>query len=359
MGIGIDFGALPPEINSSRMYSGPGSGPLLAAAAAWDQLARELSTSATAYRSVVAGLTTDSWRGPTSAKMSSAADRYLGWLHTTAAQAAQTATQAKSAAAAYQSALAMTVPPPLIVANRSRLATLAATNFFGQNSPAIAAAEAEYQQMWAQDAAAMHSYSGSASAASALTPFTDAPNLAAQAPAAAATPTIAPAPAIDPTTLLSLVLDIPSLTSAAASTSSSTFSGIAIQTTNHALAVNAMRDAHQGIGPFIAGAIGPASPTGPVTAATPISAVTGRASLVGTLSVPQAWAATETTGTTAPTAGNATLARPAITAAAPSTALPPGIFGEAMLGTLAGRGASNAAAKLRQPSVIPRSPAAG
>jgi PPE-repeat protein len=29
----MDFGALPPEINSGRMYSGPGSAPLLAAAA--------------------------------------------------------------------------------------------------------------------------------------------------------------------------------------------------------------------------------------------------------------------------------------------------------------------------------------
>ncbi len=35
-GFGMDFGALPPEINSGRMYCGPGSGPMLAAAAAWD-----------------------------------------------------------------------------------------------------------------------------------------------------------------------------------------------------------------------------------------------------------------------------------------------------------------------------------
>ncbi|PBJ29320.1 PPE domain-containing protein, partial [Mycobacterium avium] len=27
----FDFGALPPEINSGRMYAGPGSGPLMAA----------------------------------------------------------------------------------------------------------------------------------------------------------------------------------------------------------------------------------------------------------------------------------------------------------------------------------------
>ena len=38
----MDFAFLPPEINSGRMYVGPGSGPLLAAAAAWDGIATEL-----------------------------------------------------------------------------------------------------------------------------------------------------------------------------------------------------------------------------------------------------------------------------------------------------------------------------
>jgi PPE-repeat protein len=42
----MDFGALPPEINSARMYSGPGSGPLMAAATAWDELAIELDSTA-------------------------------------------------------------------------------------------------------------------------------------------------------------------------------------------------------------------------------------------------------------------------------------------------------------------------
>ena len=53
----MDFGALPPEINSSRMYSGPGSGPMLAAAAAWDGIAADLSSTASSYSAVVADLT--------------------------------------------------------------------------------------------------------------------------------------------------------------------------------------------------------------------------------------------------------------------------------------------------------------
>ena len=67
------------------------------------------------------------------------------------------------------------MPPPVIVANRTLLMTLIATNILGQNTPAIAATEAHYMQMWAQDAAAMYGYAGSASAATQLTPFTEPP----------------------------------------------------------------------------------------------------------------------------------------------------------------------------------------
>ena len=52
----------------------------------------------------------------------------------------------------------MTVPPPVIAANRAQLMALIATNFFGQNTPAIAATEAHYSEMWVQDATAMYGY---------------------------------------------------------------------------------------------------------------------------------------------------------------------------------------------------------
>jgi PPE-repeat protein len=104
--------------------------------------------------------------------MSSAGATYVEWLSATAAQAEETATQARAAAAGYDAAFAMTVPPAEIAANRSLLAALVATNFLGINSPAIAATEAHYAEMWAQDAAAMYGYAGSSAAATALTPFT-------------------------------------------------------------------------------------------------------------------------------------------------------------------------------------------
>ncbi|MDI3314317.1 MAG: PPE domain-containing protein [Mycobacterium sp.] len=168
----MDFALLPPEINSGRMYTGPGSGPMLAAAAAWDALAAELHHIASAYESVISGLVNGPWLGPASASMAAAVAPYVTWLRTTAMQAEQTASQAGVAASAYESAFASTVPPPVIAANRAQLVSLIATNFLGQNTPAIAAAEAAYAEMWAQDVAAMYGYAAASTAASALTPFT-------------------------------------------------------------------------------------------------------------------------------------------------------------------------------------------
>jgi PPE-repeat protein len=130
-----------------------------------------LYTAASAYQSVTSELTGGPWSGPSSASMAAAAATYVTWLSATAAQAEETASQAKAAAAGYDAAFASTVPPPVIAANRSLLMTLVATNFFGQNTAAIAATEAQYAEMWAQDALAMYVYAGSSASASALPPF--------------------------------------------------------------------------------------------------------------------------------------------------------------------------------------------
>jgi PPE-repeat protein len=171
----VDFGALPPEINSGRMYAGAGSGPLVAAAAAWEGLASELGSAATSYRAVVSDLTGGPWVGPSSLSMAAAATPYVAWMSTTATQAEQTASQLTSAIAAYETAFAATVPPPIIAANRALLAMLVATNILGQNTPAIAATEAQYAEMWAQDAGAMYGYAGASAAATTVTPFNPPP----------------------------------------------------------------------------------------------------------------------------------------------------------------------------------------
>jgi PPE-repeat protein len=168
----MDFGIYPPEINSGRMYAGAGSGPMIAAAEAWQGLAAELHSAANSYQSVVSGLTAGSWSGPSSASMAAAAASYSAWLTAAATQAEETAAHAKSAVAAYQAAFTSTVPPTMVAANRSRLTTLVATNLFGRNTQAIAANEAQYGEMWAQDAAAMYGYAASSASATTLTPFT-------------------------------------------------------------------------------------------------------------------------------------------------------------------------------------------
>jgi PPE-repeat protein len=168
----MDFGIYPPEINSGRMYAGAGSGPMVAAAEAWQGLAAELHSAANSYQSVVSGLTAGSWSGPSSASMAAAAASYSGWLTATATQAEETAAQAKAAVAAYQAAFTSTVPPTMVATNRSRLTTLVATNLFGRNTQKIAANEAQYAEMWAQDTAAMYGYAASSASATTLTPFT-------------------------------------------------------------------------------------------------------------------------------------------------------------------------------------------
>jgi PPE-repeat protein len=183
----MDFAFLPPEINSARMYIGPGSGPMLAAAAAWDGLATELHSTATSYGSVISELSAGPWLGAASAAMTAAAAPYAAWMRSTASQAEQTAIQAKAAAAAYEVTFAAMVPPPVIEANRALLQALVATNLFGQNTPAIAATETLYAEMWAQDATAMYGYAGTSASATTLTPFTPAPQTTNGTSAAAST----------------------------------------------------------------------------------------------------------------------------------------------------------------------------
>ncbi|WP_099288195.1 PPE family protein [Mycobacterium persicum] len=165
----VDYGLLPPEVNSGRIYAGPGAGPMLAAATAWAGLAADLQAAAAGHRSVISELTSGPWLGPASAAALAAVSPFIIWLDSSAEEAGQAASQALAAAAAYEAAFAATVPPPEIAANRALLAMLVATNFFGQNTPAIAATETLYIEFWAQDAAAMYTYAANSATATQLT----------------------------------------------------------------------------------------------------------------------------------------------------------------------------------------------
>lgn len=392
----MDFGALPPEINSARMYSGPGSGPMLAAATAWSGLAAELRTAATGYQSTTSQLITGPWLGPASASMGAAAAPYVSWLHTTASQAEQTAIHATAAAAAYESARAMTVPPPVIAANRMLQMSLVATNILGQNTPAIAATESHYAQMWAQDAAAMYGYAATSAAASKVTPFTPPPatsNPAGLAGQGTALAQAAGTSAETQATLSRLTSAVPIALQEAASPLPSTpvlpdslqkmFTTIttdphlwarwgstitSVISTGKSLmpAAKAAEGAAKagsatlgGLGSALGGGLGAAGWGG--TGGSPVAAGLGRAASIGALSVPQSWAATVPTmsSTAAPLSASGALnAVPVSGPAGPAGVPVMPITG--MAGNGAGRLADAAGARfLPRPNMLPRWPAGG
>lgn len=166
---------LPPEINSGRMYTGLGSSSLMASAAAWQALSAQLGSAGAAFSSVIETLTASTWLGPSSMTMALAAAPYVVWMIATAEQAQGAALAAAAAAEAFEVARAGVVPPPVIAENRAQLATLVATNFMGFNTPAIAATQAHYGQMWAQDTGVMYDFAGQAAGITgSLVPFTPA-----------------------------------------------------------------------------------------------------------------------------------------------------------------------------------------
>jgi PPE-repeat protein len=335
----FDFAARPPEINSALMYSGPGAGPMMAAAAAWNNLAAELATAAASHESVIAELSGD-WMGPASKAMAAAATPFVRWMNNAAAAAEHAATQATASAAAYQTAFAMTVPPPLIAANRAQLAALVATNILGQNTPAILATEAQYGEMWAQDAAAMYGYAGSSASAASLNPLTS--PTATTNPGGAGAQTAAVSTAGSQSQLSQLVSSLPSAMQSLASpgaTSSSSVAGIpytgngflndlgtsggnigiynytgaavgfglsgvsggvglAAMQSSAAAAPAAAAAAPAALGPALAGSVAPAGTAS--LAGTPVLASVGQASTVGRISVPATWSAATPESSTAP-----------------------------------------------------------
>ncbi|MEB3023723.1 PPE family protein [[Mycobacterium] crassicus] len=373
----MDFGALPPEVNSGRMYAGPGSGPLLAAATAWARLATETGSAAKAYQSVLTGLTDEGWLGPTSEAMAAAVTPYVAWLNSTAGLAEQTAAHVTAVAAAFDEAYAAVAPPPVIAANRSAQATLVATNLLGQNSAQIAALDAGYAQLWVQDAVAMYGYAARSAAATALTPFTEPPAttnpsgtagqaaVVAQAVAGSghselsqlisaipqvlqglgpATASLAPsvAQAAPPTLtqLVSYLLILPKSIVPFNDAIKSVLYGLLqySRNLNTDLDIAAATGGRAGFGsgaPALVAADEPAQ-----LGARPIASGVGNAGAVGRLSVPPSWTATAPVAKMA--AAALAEAGPAAAAAA-AAQIPTGVFGDMALAGLAGRALTGAA----------------
>jgi PPE-repeat protein len=384
----FEFAAQPPEVISAKIYSGPGAESLLTAATAWEGLAGELQSTAANFQSVISGLTTGSWEGPSSAAAAAAAVPYVSWLSITASQAEQTASQARAAASAYDTALASAVPPAEVVANRTQLASLLQTNVFGQNTSAIAATEAEYGQMWAQDVAALFGYAGSSSAAtSGLGSFTEPPSTTNDSGQATQSAAVAAASTTSGTTDLETIIEqvetdyssfltdvgqfntdytnfftdminvLPggSYLSTTWTNLSSMISGVGSQATwtnvansSTGLGISQWKNffiyqpwSHGiGLGSLNGGLSSPGH-LAPGIGARAASAALGSAQSVGKLSVPPSWASAT------PAIRLASTALPTTSlAAAPTTDIPIGLFNQGTLGSLTGGALGSPAARV-------------
>jgi PPE-repeat protein len=312
------------------------------------------------------------------------------WMSATGAQAKAAADQAKAAASAYEAAFAAVVPPTEIAVNRSQLALLVATNIFGQNTGAIAALEAQYGEMWAQDSAAMFGYANSSAAAARLTPYTEPPQvtsaaglanqqaavgqasgLAAGTAAATATPTAAPIFPFDVVLqvlqglgsagtsymqFMGQILNALTGTPLAAATYENSFGILADIGRFSTVANDSMSGPNLGMTEFkifykppiedipksaLGAGLGMAPTSSQTSLTSTVSTGVGQANVVGKLSVPPSWASAT------PAIRMVSSAIPATSlAAAPSAGMPASLLSQAALGSMTGGAMGTAGAEV-------------
>jgi PPE-repeat protein len=376
--VGYPYAVQPPEINSGMIWTGVGSGPLAASAAAWQELAAQLGSSGAAFSAVVESLAAGPWLGPSSMSMALSAAPFVVWMIATAMQCEQAAASAAHAAMVFEAAHAGVVPPPEIAENRTTLATLVATNFMGCNAGPIAANQGDYMRMWGQDASALQLYSADAAMVTgSLVPFiTPAPTtnpagLAAQAAsvgqaagtgagntvqnmAGAATQTTLPA-GMDSASMLSmgpqLIGTIPSVLQGLAQPLSGGGLTSPLQSLGgfqsllspfmSAFSNPGMFGASAGAAGAIPAAAGPAAGAGLGGVGGlggGVSAAVGRGGSLGGLSVPATWAASSQTGGAGGQPGVVNASAAAAETAAPSTASGAGMGGAAPMAAMGGLG---------------------
>ncbi|WP_322860623.1 PPE family protein [Mycobacterium europaeum] len=162
--------AFPPEVHSTLLSSGPGAGPLLAAAATWSSMSGQYAEAAAELGALLGAVQGGAWEGSSAEQYVAAHAPYLAWLQESSATSATAAALHETAAGAYTAAVAAMPTMPELAANHATHAALVATNFFGINTVPIAVNEADYARMWVQAATTMTTYQVAAESSLAAVP---------------------------------------------------------------------------------------------------------------------------------------------------------------------------------------------
>jgi len=160
-----DAAAHPPEVNYYTLIAGDHAASATAAAAGHQVLAQMLAAEIAAMGANTAATATAGWHGAGGTAMTMSATEFMAVMSLAVAWFEEASVSAGEIVSAYHLAETSMIPGPVCETNLTTTAALVASNILGQNTPAIVALVAEYQEFWIQNASVASTYQAAVSAA--------------------------------------------------------------------------------------------------------------------------------------------------------------------------------------------------